>query len=737
MSARSVGEPLVRADGRAKVTGQARYSAEVQVSGIAHAVMVTSGVAKGRVAEIDASAAEKEPGVIAVLTHQNAMRLPGDPKPADRGDRVVQVLQDDRILFSNQPIALAVAETFERAVHAALLVRVREQGEPFTVRMDDEMDRAFPFDIGSLAGKQPSDQVRGDPQRGLAQAAARIDATYETPPETHNPLEPHATIAVWNGPDRLTVYDATQGIFGVRKKLAKAFALPPENVRVLTKFVGGGFGCKGSAWSHVLLAALAAKQLGRPVKLVLTRPQMFGMVGGRPHTRQHLQAGASKDGRITALVHHSVSTTSRFDDFIEPAALVSRHQYACGAVETTHRLVRLDIGTPTYMRAPGESSGSFALESAIDELAHALGVDPLELRLKNYAEVDPTEDKPFSSKSLRQCYELAAKRFGWERRQAKPRSTLRNGALIGMGMATAAYPANFSKAEALARMMPDGTALVQSGAVDIGGGTYTVMAQVAADALGLVPQKVKFDLGDTEMPEAPRSGGSQTAASVSSAVLVTGGMLRRKLIEMAVADPRSPLHGASPEEVQVDDGRLSAAGRSDTYADVVARAGGKPVEARGQVEPDPERKKYSLHSFGAQFAEVHVDPDLGAVRVARLIAAFAAGRILNARTARSQFMSGMVWGIGMALHEHSVYDEKLGRIMTRDLADYHVPTNADVVELEPLFLPLEEDKHVDPAGVKGIGEIGITGAAAAIANAVFNATGKRVRTLPITPDKLL
>src|SRR5438445_8353593 len=535
--------------------------------------------------------------------------------------------------------------------------------------MADELHAAFPHDIRTSAGSQPADQLRGDVETALRRAEHKVEAEYETPPETHNPLEPHATLAVWSG-DRLTLYDATQGIFGVRKKLALAFALPPGNVRVITKYVGGGFGCKGSAWSHVVIAALAAKQLGRPVKIALTRPQMFGIVGGRPQTRQKISAAADKDGRLIALRHETVSTTSRFDDFIEPAALVSRHQYQCENIETKHRLVRLDIGTPTYMRAPGESSGSFALESAIDELAHELGIDPIDFRLKNYAETDPIEGKPFSSKSLRRCYELGAERFGWQKRTRRPELVLRAGKLVGTGMARAAYPASYTKASAIARMNPDGTVLVQSGAVDIGGGTYTVMAQVAAETLGVPYEKVKFDLGDTEMPEAPRSGGSQTAASVSSAVLVTGGMLRRKLIEMAVADPRSPLHGASPEELQVDDGRLSAAGRSDTYADVVARAGGKPVEARGQVEPDPERKKYSLHSFGAQFAEVHVDPDLGAVRVARLIAAFAAGRILNARTARSQFISGMVWGIGMALHEHSVYNEKLGRIVTRDLADY-------------------------------------------------------------------
>jgi xanthine dehydrogenase YagR molybdenum-binding subunit len=374
----------------------------------------------------------------------------------------------------------------------------------------------------------------------------------------------------------------------------------------------------------------------------------------------------------------------------------------------------------------------------MDELAVKLGIDPLELRLRNYAEVDPFEGKPFSSKSLRACYEQGAKRFGWEKRKATPRSVTRDGLLVGMGMATSSYPANQGQAQALARMLPGGTALVQSGAVDMGGGTYTVMTQVAADALGLPPSRVRFELGDTEMPESPRSGGSQTAASLASAIIVTCRKLREDLVGRALGDRRSPLHGARPEEVEVEDGRLLLpGGRSDTYASVIGRGGGSPVEARGAAGPSEERKKYALHSFGAQFAEVTVDPELGMVRVARLVGVFAGGRILNALTARSQFMGGMVWGIGMALHEHSVYDEKLGRIMTRDLADYHVPAHADVAEIVPLFIADENDSHVDPAGVKGIGEIGITGTAAAIANAVYNATGKRIRSLPITLEKLL
>ncbi|HEY5677137.1 MAG TPA: xanthine dehydrogenase family protein molybdopterin-binding subunit [Myxococcales bacterium] len=695
-----IGKPYVRADGRAKVTGEARYAYEWPAAGVAYGVLVTSNVARGRIVGIDAKAAAAEPGVLAVLTPFNAMRLPGGAAPADKADRVVQVLQDDRIAFSNQPVAVAVADTFERALHAALLVKVRAEAASATVRMEDELANAFPHDIQNAAGSQPADQLRGDVDKAFRSAEHKVEALYETPPETHNPMEPHATLAAWSG-DRLTVWDATQGIFGVRKKLAHAFALPLENVRVIARYVGGGFGCKGSAWSHVLIAALAARQLGRPVKIALTRPQMFGMVGGRPHTRQKVAAAAARDGRLVALRHESTSTTSRFDDFLEPAALVSRHQYRCENVETKHRLVRLDIGTPTYMRAPGESSGSFALESAIDELAHRLGIDPLEFRLKNYAEIDPTEGKPFSSKSLRRCYEMGAQRFGWDKRNRTPRAVTRNGMLVGMGMATASYPANYTRAQAVARMDPDGSVLVQSGAVDIGGGTYTVMAQVAAETLGVPYEKVRFDLGDTQMPEAPRSGGSITAASVASAVEAACKALKEKLAALPA-------------------GKLAA-----------------PVEARGEVAPSEERKKFSLHSFGADFAEVEVDPELGMVRVARLVGAFAAGRILNARLARSQFMGGMVWGIGMALHEHSVYDEKLGRIMTRDLADYHVPSHKDVVEVDPIFIPVEEDAHVDPAGVKGIGEIGITGVAAAIANAVFNATGRRIRKLPITPDKLL
>jgi xanthine dehydrogenase YagR molybdenum-binding subunit len=727
------GKPEVRRDGRAKVTGAARYANEVQVAEVVYGVMVTSRVAKGTVSAIDTTEALLEPGVIAVLTPFNAMKLPGGLGRVD-GERVVQALQDNAIHYSNQPIAMAVAETFEGACRAALQVKVIEVAAPMTVRMEDEKPNAFPHELMAGGNAIPADQSRGSLEQGLGLAAAKVGQTYRTPPEMHNPMEPHATLAVWTRPGQLTLYDSTQGIYGVRKQLASCFAVPLESVRVITKFVGGGFGGKGSPWSHVFLAALAARQLGRPVKVALSRTQMFGMVGGRPQTEQHLVAAATKGGVLTALEHVSYSTTSRFDEFLETAAQVSQHTYACPNVETKHRLVRLDIGTPTYMRAPGESSGSFALESALDELAHQLGRDPLQLRLDNYAESDPADGKPFSSKSLRDCYRIGAETFGWSRRNPKPRAKVEDGRLVGLGMATASYPANQARCDASVRFEADGTVLVQSGAVDLGTGTYTVNAQVAAEALGVEFEQVRFDLGDSDMPEAPRSGGSITAASTSSAIEAACALLKTRMAELSAADSRSPLYGLLG--VHCEDGMVKAGAKSDPFVDIARRNGGR-VEAKAHVEPGLDRKKFSLHSFGAQFAEVRVDPDLGMVQVVRLTACFAAGRILNERLARSQLMGGMVWGIGMALHEQCVYDEKLGRIMTQDLSTYHVPTQCDVVQLEPLFLPFEADEHVAPSGVKGLGEIGITGAAAAIANAVFNATGVRVRSLPITPDKLI
>jgi xanthine dehydrogenase YagR molybdenum-binding subunit len=727
-----IGDPLDRVDGPFKVTGTARYSAEYALPGLVHAVMVTSTIANGRIASIDTREALREQGVITVLTHQNAPRAL-QQKKGQGTERYLPLLQDAIVRYDRQPVALVVAETFEAAVDAQTRVAVRYEAEPAVTHFE----RGARYTPEKIQDEE-TDLTRGDPEAAFAAAPVRIDAHYTTPVEHHNPMEPHATIAAWDG-NRLTLYDATQGIFSTRKRVADALQIPPDSIRVITEYIGGGFGCKGSAWPHVVLAAMAAKAVGRPVKLVLTRPQMFGSVGYRPMTVQHVALAAGRDGKLTSAIHEVRSQTSQFDEFVEPSTLITRMLYAVPNLRTTQQLVRLNAATPTFMRAPGESTGSFALESAMDELAHALALDPLELRLRNYAETDPTKGVPFSSKSLRECYRLGAAKFGWSNRPATPRSRTEDGMLVGYGMATATYPTHRSAASATARIAADGSAQVFSGTQDLGTGSYTIFTQVAAIALGLPVERVHFELGDTNFPVTPVSGGSQTAASVGSAVYAAGSSAVRNLLELAASDQASPLHGASPSQVNVADGRLSLKAdpsRGERYTDILRRHGVDHVEGYAQAKPGDEEKKYSMHAFGAQFAEVRVDPDFGTVRVERLVGAFASGRILNAKTARSQYLGGMIWGLSMALFEETRTDLRNGRIMSANLEKYLVPVNADTPYVEAYFVE-ETDDEVNPLGVKGIGEIGIVGSGAAVANAVFNATGVRVRDLPIAPEKLL
>ena len=521
--------------------------------------------------------------------------------------------------------------------------------------------------------------------------------------------------------------------------MADIFGIPPDHIRVIAHYIGGGFGCKGSAWSHVPLAAVAARVLRRPVKLVLTRQQMFSLVGHRPPTIQRLSLAADREGHLLAIRHEVTSQTSRFDEFVEPSASQTRMLYACPNVKTSHRVVRLDIPTPTFTRAPGESTGSYALEAAMDELSYALHLDPITLRLRNHAERDPDNGKPWSSKSLRECYRQGAERFGWARRKPQPRSMRDGNLLVGWGMATATYPAGQSPASAIARIRADGTALVQSGTQDLGTGTYTIMTQLAADALGLPIERVRFELGDTALPEAPLSAGSRTASSVGPAVHQASRQAVAKLIALAIADPASPLHNAAADTIDGADGAIHDKRdprRRDPYADILKRARLAEISARYDSHEREDRKQYSIHSFGAQFAEVKIDPDLREVRVTRFVGAYGAGTILNAKTGRSQFYGGIIWGLGMALMENTRRDARNGRAVTRDLADYHVPVHADIPSIDVIMVD-ETDHAVNDVGAKGIGELGMTGAAAAIANAVYHATGTRVRDLPITPDKLL
>ncbi len=733
----SVGRPLDRVDGRLKVTGKAQYAAEIPVANVTYAVIATSSVGRSTLASVDVSRAEKVPGVLRVITSANAPHLPGAKTKSDPNDRLLQVLQDDDVHYSDQPIAIVVASTLEAAQEGAHALSASYLPADVKAELSASSPDAYAPKHAGPAGE--ADSSRGDAKSAFEKAAVKIEQTYTTPVQNHNPMEPHALTVVWQGEDHVTLYDTSQGIFGARKKMAALFGIPLENVRGISHFVGGGFGCKGSPWSHIGLAALAARVVQRPVRLAITRQQMFSLVGHRPATIQKLALGADKSGKLTAISHEVWSETSRFDEFVEPSAVQTRMLYSCPNVLTSHRLVKLDVPTPTFMRAPGESTGTFALESAMDELAHELELDPIELRLRNYAERDEGENKPWSSKSLRECYRRAATQFGWERRKAEPRSMREGHFLIGYGMATATYPARQSGSSAVAKLRRDGSVVVQAGTQDIGTGTYTIMAQIAADALSLPAERVTFELGDTAFPETPVSGGSQTASSTGSAVKLAALALGDKLIQSAVSDSRSPLFGLTPEQIALQHGDLVALhdpAKHDPLTALVERSGQPEISARASTKEKEERKKFSLHSFGAQLVEVRVDEDSGEIRLTRALGAFAAGKILNPKTARSQFLGGMVWGIGFALEEHTVRDARTGRVVTRDLADYHVPINADIPHLEVISVP-EDDPYVNEIGAKGIGEIGITGMAAAIANAVFNATGKRVRDLPITLDKLV
>jgi len=720
-----LGAPIDRVDGRLKVTGGAKYAAELPVTNVAYAVLVTSTIAKGRVTSMDTSAAERVKGVLAVLTPFDAPKVDVPPPRAQAGAaqggmsngaagpparggamRIPTVLQSPDVLYNGQPIGLVVADSFEAAVEGAHLVTAKYASERPVLDMTSA-PTIPPEEVHPLGGERSV--LHGDVDRGLREAAVKLEQEYRTPLENHNPMEVHNTVAAWEG-DKLTLYDSTQGIFSVRNTVAKAFGLPPNDVRLVSYFTGGGFGSKGGAWSHQILAAMAARQVKRPVKLALTRRQMFGPVGGRPMTVQRIALGATRDGTLTAIRHASTSNTSTIEDWVEPATSQSRVLYACPNIETTYDLKRLNVGSPTFMRAPGESTGTFALESAMDELAYELGIDPVELRLKNHADRDPVSGKPWSSKSLRECYRVGAESFGWSKRPMKPRAMRDGRWLVGWGMATATYPANRQPAGATARMLPDGSVVVRAGTQEIGCGTYTAMSQIAADVLGVPVERVRFELGDTEMPQNPPSVGSMTAASTGSAVQEVATALKAKLASM------------------------SRAGDSPIAA--IRRAGGQPVEVTVQSQASQDARQYSMHSFGAVFTEVHVDEELGRVRVPRVVTAHGVGTILNEKTARSQIIGGVVWGIGMALHERTEIDPRTGRYVNAQLDEYLVPVNADVGRIDVHFVD-ERDPHVSATGAKGVGEIGITGVAASIANAVFHATGKRLRELPLRVEKVM
>lgn len=737
----AVGKPMDRVDGRLKVTGAARYSAEVEVPDLVHAVLVMSTIAKGRIQQIDTQAAERAPGVLAVITHLNAPKLNFD-KPEQRAfidprvGKHFPVLQSDTIYFNSQPIAVAIADTLERAQYAASLVQVRYEQQTAVTTVEAAMAQAFPPTESSLGGRH-SDVVRGNPN-ALASAQVRVEGSYTIPIEHHNPMEPHATIAIWQG-DKLTLYDKTQWVYNTRKHVALTFGMPEENVRVISPFVGGGFGSGLRSWPHVTVAAIAARHVKRPVKLVLTRQQMYTSVGFRPYTVQRVALGATKDGKLSAIVHEATAGTSMYEEYTEATLDATRMLYACPNLITRYRLVRLNTSTPTFMRGPGEISGVYALECCLDELAYTLKLDPLELRMRNYAEVNPEDGLPWSSKFLKECYQVGAEKFGWSRRKLEARSMRDGRYLVGMGMATATYPMNRLRAVAKARLLADGTAVVQSAGSDIGTGTYVIMTQIAADALGLPPERVRFELGDTNLPYSPVQGGSMLTASLGSAVQAACLAVREQALSLARSQPNSLLSNVKADEVEVEDGRLflkQDVSKGESYTQILKRANKDYIETEKDSAPGDEKQRFSLHSFGAHFAEVHIDPDFGLVRVSRVVSVCDIGRVINTKTASSQVSGAVVGGIGKALMEYTQMDARNGRFVNANFGEYHVPVNADVTAIETYFVG-EPDLKANPLGARGVGEVGIVGVSAAIANAIFHATGKRIRDLPITPDKLL
>lgn len=731
-------QPAHRYEGVSKVTGTAKYTAEFKgpfpQGDLVYAYMVQSTIPNGTLTAIDSKAAERASGVVAVLTPFNAPKLQvGKPKPPAK--RKLSVLQDTDVSYNGQPIAVVVAKSLNEAVRAARLLNIKYAPSPAQLDFMGRLNEARPPRYRS---HDPNTKNRGDVAQALSGAQVKLEETYITPVQNHNPMEPHGTIAWWEG-EKLSVYDSTQYITGDRMSLASILNIAVDDVHVMSPLVGGGFGSKGSTWSHVILAAMTAKVVGKPVKLVLGREQMFGPVGARPSTVNMIKIAANADGKITAIKHDAILNASVLEDFIEESVGPSRMLYQSGSNETSIRMVDMNVGVPTFMRAPGESTGTAVLEIAMDEMAEKLKMDPVQFRLVNYAERDPSEDLPWSSKHLRECYAQAGQRFGWSKRNLIPGQLTEGDKLIGYGMATATYPANRSAANVTVRLLPNGRVYVGSGTQDIGTGTYTIMQQAAAQAMGVDLSLIDVRLGDSTLPKAPVSGGSQSAASVIPAVTAACKQAQLKAGDLAIGDSQSPVHGALPEDVTVTNGRIflkKDPSRGEAVTALLARNGGKPIETSGSAEPPENASSMTKASFGAVFAEVAVDKYTHMTEVRRLVATYDIGTLLNDKTGLNQLVGGLVWGVGFALEEETHFDPNTGRTVNENLAEYHVPVNRDIkiVDVTVLNIP---DMNFNEMGARGIGEIGITGGMAAIANAIYNATGKRVRHYPITPDKLM
>lgn len=735
-----IGTATPRVDGRDKVTGAAKYAGEFKAPNLVHASVVSSAIAKGRVASIDFSEAMKVNGVVAVLTHTNRPVMADNDKAykddvaPDKGSPF-RPLYDDKIMFSGQPIALVLADEWETARFAASLIQVEYSEDTFVTDVYGQRSAAIEIKPGENPFAPP--KARGSAETALASAAVRHEGEYYVPVEHHNPMELYASTVSWDGDNKLTIYDKTQGVQNVQRYVCSIFDLKPENVRVISAFMGGGFGSGLRPQFQVVLAVLAARALKRSVRVVLTRQQMYA-IGYRPAMIQRIALGANPSGTLDAIMHDAVTVTSQYEDFHRQETGWSGLLYKCANAKYAHKLARLDLPTSCDMRAPSATTAVYALESAMDELAVALKIDPLDLRLRCYSDTDQNEGGiPYSSKNLRECYRQGADTFGWEKRNPEPRSMRDGNDLVGWGMATGVWEALQVPITVRIALTANGHAQVSCATSDIGTGTYTIMTQVAADMLGLPLESIDIKLGDSTLPQSPVEGGSWIAASVSNGIVTTSNAVRDELLRLAVQIPNSPLADAKPDDVILTGGTIASKkdpARSVSIADAMRNAGIDRIEQEKATE-FPNDGKHAHNTHSAIFAEVKVDEQIGVIRVTRMVSAVAAGRILNTKTAHSQVMGGMIWGMGVALHEETLIDHKFGRVMNANIAEYHVPVNADVHDIKIIFVD-EQDDIVNPMGIKGLGEIGIVGVPAAIANAIYHATGKRVRDLPITLDKL-
>ncbi len=734
MSSSVIGQPISRIDGKLKVTGAAPYGAEHAIENVAHGVPVTSTIGSGQVTRIDTSLAEKMSGVLGIVHHGNVEPM---YRPAQGFERMIRAgetrppFEDNNVYYYGQYIALVIAETFQQAQAAASKVRVEYNSKKPLVRLQDSPPE----------NKPASKYSRGDAESAFAQASVKIDQTYITPVETHNPMEMHATIAVWNqAKDKLTLYETTQGVVNHHNTVCQMLDMPLESVHIVSPFVGAGYGSKLFPWPQSLMAAAGARHVGRPVKIVVPRSLMFTSTGHRPFTQQRVRLAASQDGKLVSTMHDVLQETSIVDDYLERCTDPTPILYSCQNVSAEQHLVHLNVGTPTPMRGPGTTPGLFALESAMDELAVALNMDPLEFRLKNYAERDEGSNRPWSSKHLRECYEQGAQRFGWSKRNPKVGSIRNGDKILGWGMGTCTWPGNRSSADVRVRLLADGTARVSCACQDIGTGTYTIFAQVVSDKTGVPVDKVHVMLGDSDLPPGPTSGGSAATATVLPAIAKAAEQASEILFAVATKTEKSPFQNADAKTLKISDGRIHVQDKSADsgvpFQEILALRRLSSVDGEGRTESPEEAKNYSIHSFGAHFCEIEFDPGIARLRVTRWVTVIDGGRTMNAKTARSQILGGVVMGIGMGLFEETVYDTRNGHPVNNNYADYLVPTNKDIPDIDVVLLNYP-DPVLNEYGARGIGEIGLTGVASALASAVYHAAGVRVRKLPIRIEDLL